>query len=74
VARFDRRKLQRLMADPGIVRNRLKVTSAVSNAKAFLPVQEAFGTFDDFIWRFIGGPPRRNKWRAIKQVPARTAE
>jgi DNA-3-methyladenine glycosylase I len=74
VAKFGDRDVTRLLADAGIVRNRLKINSAVGNAKAFLAVQREFGTFDDYIWRFMGGRPRINKWRALKQVPARTAE
>ena len=74
VAKFGDRDVRRLLADAGIVRNRLKINSAVGNAKAFLAVQREFGTFDDYIWRFMGGRPRINKWRALKQVPARTAE
>jgi len=71
VARFDRRKQERLMLDPGIVRNRLKIDAAIRNAKAFLKVQEEFGSFDAFIWRFVDGRPRRNLGT---KVPATTAE
>ncbi len=74
VARFDKRKLERLLRDPGIVRNRLKVESAVKNARAFLKVQKEFGSFDAYIWRFVGGKPRQNRWRTLKQIPAETAE
>jgi len=74
VARFDRRKLERLMADAGIVRNRLKIEGSVRDAKAFLEVQDEFGSFDAFIWGFVGGRPRHNRWRTIRQVPASTAE
>jgi len=74
VARFDRRKLERLMADAGIVRNRLKIEGSVRNAKAFLEVQDEFGSFDACIWSFVGGRPRHNRWRTITQVPASTAE
>jgi len=74
VAKFGDRDVTRLLADAGIVRNRLKINSAIGNAKAFLAVQKEFGNFDDYIWRFVGGRPRINKWRALKQVPARTAE
>jgi DNA-3-methyladenine glycosylase I len=72
VAKFGDRDVARLLADAGIVRNRLKINSAVGNAKAFLAVQKEFGSFDEYIWRFVGGRPRINKWRALKQVPART--
>ena len=74
VARYTPRKIERLLADAGIVRNRLKVESAVKNAKAFLSVQREAGSFDAYVWQFVGGRPRRNRWRSLKQVPARTAE
>ncbi len=74
VARYGPRKLQALLRDPGIVRNRLKLESAVQNAKAFLAVQDEFGTFDRYVWRFVGGKPLRNHWKAPKEVPARTRE
>jgi DNA-3-methyladenine glycosylase I len=74
VARFSPARIERLLADPGIVRNRLKIQSTVRNAKAFLAVQKEFGSFDAYIWRFVGGTPRVNHWRALGQVPARTAE
>ncbi len=74
VARFDRRKIAALLRDPGIVRNRLKIVSAVENAKAFLRVQQEFGSFDAYIWQFVGGTPRVNALQSLKQVPARTAE
>jgi len=72
VARFGARELRALMRDPGVVRNRLKLESAVSNAGAFLAVQREFGSFDRYIWRFVGGRPRQNRRRAMKQVPAST--
>jgi DNA-3-methyladenine glycosylase I len=62
------------MQDEGIVRNRLKVASAVTNARAFIAVQREFGSFDAYVWRFVGGKPRVNRWRALGQVPARTAQ
>lgn len=74
VARYDRRKIQQLLRDPGIVRNKLKIASAVENAKAFLRVQEEFASFDRYIWQFVGGKPRVNSVKSLKQVPARTAE
>ena len=74
VARYDRRKLDRLLRDPGIVRNKLKVASAVGNAKAFLGVQKEFGSFDAYIWQFVGGKPRVNSPKSMKQVPASTPE
>jgi DNA-3-methyladenine glycosylase I len=74
IARYDRRKIQTLMSNAGIIRNRLKIGSTVQNAKAFLEVQELFGSFDAYIWQFTGGSPIVNAWRSSKQVPARTAE
>ena len=74
IARYDQRKIKQLLADAGIVRNRLKIAAAVENAKAFLRVQEKFGSFDKYIWQFVGGRPRVNGPRSLKQVPARTAE
>ena len=72
IAGYDKRKVQELLADPGIVRNRLKIESAVKNAKAFLTVQEEFGSFNKYIWRFVDGQPIRNRWKSLKEVPART--
>ena len=74
VAAYDRRKIQRLLKDPGIVRNRLKISSAVGNAKAFLRVAEQFGSFDRYIWRFVDGAPRVNSRKSPRQVPAKTVE
>jgi len=74
VARYDSRKIRSLMANPGIVRNRLKIASTVRNAKAFLAVQKEFGSFDRYLWQFVGGKPRINAWRRGVRVPARTAE
>ena len=67
-------KIKALLADSGIVRNKLKIAAAVENAKAFLRVQEEFGTFDRYIWQFVGGKPRVNKWKSLRQVPAHTPE
>ena len=72
VSRYNRRKLERLLADPGIIRNRLKIAAAIGNAKAFLKVQEACGSFDAYVWRFVDGRPRRNAWRRLAEVPAST--
>jgi len=72
VAGFDERKIAELLANPGIVRNRLKVASAVGNARAFLKLQEEFGSFDAYLWRFVDGRPIRNAWRGIGDVPAST--
>lgn len=74
VAKFGARDVARLLADEGIVRNRLKINSTILNAKAFLAIQKEFGSFDDYVWRFVAGRPRINKWRAMNQVPARTPE
>jgi DNA-3-methyladenine glycosylase I len=73
IARYDAGKIKKLLADPGIVRNRLKVNATVQNAKAFLAVQKEFGSFDKYIWQFVGGKPFQNSWKK-GQVPARTAE
>ncbi|HEX9080074.1 MAG TPA: DNA-3-methyladenine glycosylase I [Desulfuromonadaceae bacterium] len=72
VARFDGTRIDGLLADPGIVRNRLKVESAVTNARAFLRVQEEFGSFDAYLWCFVDGRPIRNAWKSIADVPAST--
>ncbi|MGH7229365.1 MAG: DNA-3-methyladenine glycosylase I [Nitrospiraceae bacterium] len=74
IARYRKRKVAQLLANPSIVRNQLKVTAAIQNAKAFLAVQEDFGRFDVYIWEFVGGQPRVNAWRSLKQIPARTRE
>jgi DNA-3-methyladenine glycosylase I len=74
VARFTPTRVERLLRDPGIVRNRLKIKSAVGNARSFLAVQREFGSFDVYLWRFVGGCPRVNRWRTLRQVPARTPE
>jgi DNA-3-methyladenine glycosylase I len=74
VARYDARKTAKLLADPGIVRNRLKIAAAIQNAKAFLAVRKEFGTFDAYLWQFVHGQPIRNAWTTLAQVPARTLE
>lgn len=74
VARYTQRKLDALMNNEGIVRNRLKIASAVGNAKAFLSVQKEFGSFNDYIWQFVGGRPKVNRPTKLGEVPARTAE
>lgn len=74
VARYDRRKIERLLRDPGIVRNKLKIASTIANAQAFLRVQEESGSFDRYIWQFVGGKPRVNSPKSMKQVLARTPE
>jgi DNA-3-methyladenine glycosylase I len=74
VARFTPARVQKLMQDEGIVRNRLKIESTITNARAFLGVQKEFGSFDSYLWRFVGGKPKQNAWRRPGQTPARTAE
>lgn len=74
VARFDSKRIERLMGNPGIVRNRLKIESAVTNARAYLEVQRQNGSFDRFVWGIVGGSPRRNRRRSGRDVPARTAQ
>lgn len=74
VARFDATRAARLLADPGIVRNRLKVSSAIDNARAFLAVQKEFGSFDAYVWQFVGGAPKRNAPKSLRDVPPRTEE
>jgi DNA-3-methyladenine glycosylase I len=72
VARFNAKKVEALLQDPGIVRNRLKVESAVKNARAFLKVQEELGSFSDYQWAFVDGKPLQNRYASLKQIPART--
>jgi DNA-3-methyladenine glycosylase I len=74
VAGYDERKVAELLANPGIIRNRLKIAAAIRNAQAFLAVQEEFGGFDAYIWRFVDGQPKRNAWRSIREIPAQTPE
>jgi DNA-3-methyladenine glycosylase I len=74
VARFTPARVERLLRNPGIVRNRLKVESTVRNAKAFLAIQREFGSFDAYVWKLVGGSPRVNRWRSLQQIPASTAE
>lgn len=74
IARYDDARLNELLANEGIVRNRLKVRAAVRNAQAFLTIQKEFGSFDSYIWQFVGGRPKCNRWRRPAQVPPRTDE
>ncbi|HEY8182291.1 MAG TPA: DNA-3-methyladenine glycosylase I [Thermoanaerobaculia bacterium] len=74
VARYSEAKIEKLTADAGIIRNRLKIASAVKNARAFLKVQEEFGSFDVYSWQFVKGRPRQNRWRSMRDIPATTAE
>lgn len=72
VARFGEREVRRLLADPGVIRNDAKIRSAIANARAFLRVQEEFGSFDAYVWRFVDGKPLRNRWRRLEDIPATT--
>jgi DNA-3-methyladenine glycosylase I len=74
IARYGADDVARLLADPGIVRNRAKIAAAVQNARAVLPLQAVFGCFDAYIWRFVGGQPKVNAWRSLAELPAQTAE
>jgi DNA-3-methyladenine glycosylase I len=74
VARYEKRDIRRLLKDEGIVRNRMKIESAIKNARAFLQVQKEFGTFDAYIWQFVGGTMKVNSWKSLKQIPASTKE
>ena len=74
VARFTEKRVQKLLLDPEIIRNRQKIEAAVRNARAFLAIQEEFGSFDAYSWPFVGGQPKVNSWKAIKQIPATSTE
>jgi DNA-3-methyladenine glycosylase I len=74
IAQWDQEKIESLLRNPGIIRNRLKVAAARTNAKAFLEVSGEFGSFDGFIWSFVGGKPIRNSWKTVKDIPATTSE
>jgi DNA-3-methyladenine glycosylase I len=74
VARFTAQRIEKLVLDSGIIRNRLKIASSVKNARAFLKIQEEFGSFDDFCWRFVNGKPKLNKWKSMQQIPATSPE
>src|SRR5438477_11385440 len=74
IARYGPRKRQSLLSDAGIVRNRLKIEATIQNARAFLAVQDEFGTFDEYVWGFVGHEPKQNAWMSIKEVPAKTLE
>jgi DNA-3-methyladenine glycosylase I len=74
VAAYDSRKVRRLLADPGIIRNRLKIQAAITNARAFLAVHKECGSFDAYVWRFVGGRTLQNRWRSLKELPARSPE
>jgi len=74
IAQYDKAKVAKLLADPGIVRNRLKIAATIQNARAFLNVQKEFGSFDRYIWQFVDGKPMKNRWKNLKEIPPRTAE
>ena len=74
IARYDARRVERLLKNEGTVRNRLKIASAISNAKAYLKVTDEFGTFDQYLWRFVDGAPLRNAWKDRKEVPVETPQ
>jgi DNA-3-methyladenine glycosylase I len=74
VARYDKKKVRALLKDAGIIRNKLKIAATISNAQAFLKVQKEFGTFDAYIWRFVGGKSKQNSWKTHKLLPAKTSE
>ena len=74
IAKYGARKRQLLLANAGIVRNRLKIEAAIQNAKAYLDTQKEFGTFDEYIWGFVGGKPKQNAWKSFRDVPAKTPE
>ncbi len=74
VARFSEKKIETLIQNPGIIRNRLKITAAVNNARAFLNIQKEFGSFDAYIWSFVGSKPLQNRWKAMADIPATSPE
>jgi DNA-3-methyladenine glycosylase I len=74
VARYSAARIDKLTAEPGIIRNRLKIAAAVKNARAFLAVQKEYGSFDAYCWQFVDGRPRQNRWKSLRQIPATTAE
>jgi DNA-3-methyladenine glycosylase I len=74
IAKYGQKKRKSLLADAGIIRNRLKIEAAIENAKMFLAVLDEFGTFDEYIWRFVGNEPKQNAWKSLKEVPAKTPE
>ncbi len=74
VARFSEKKIETLIQNPSIIRNRLKITAAVSNARAFLAIQKEFGSFDTYIWAFVGGKPLQNRWKVMADIPATSPE
>ena len=74
IAAYDSAKVQALLSDPGIIRNKLKIEAAIQNASSFLAVQQEFGSFDQYIWQFVGGKTLKNRWESVQQIPAQTGE
>jgi len=74
IAVYDKRKIRQLLANAGIVRNRLKIAATIQNAKAFLAIQKEFSSFDAYLWQFVGDAPKQNAWKALKEIPPKTAE
>jgi DNA-3-methyladenine glycosylase I len=74
IARYDDKKVRQLLSNEGIVRNRLKIAAAIKNAQAFLAIQKEFGSFDKYIWQFVGGKPKINQWKSLQEVPPKTPE
>ncbi len=74
IAQYDEKKIQQLLSDEGIIRNRRKIEAAIQNARAFLAIQEEFGSFDAYIWQFVGGIPKHNAWKTLKEIPSQTQE
>ena len=74
VAEYGTRKLEELLSNKGIVRNRLKIEGVIQNAKAFLALQREFGSFDAYVWQFVGGKPKKNAWKTVKEIPSKTAQ
>ena len=74
IARYNNRKIDSLLKNPGIIRNRLKIEAAMANARAVLEIQKEFGSFDAYIWQFVNGAPIRNRWKSLKQIPATSPE
>src|SRR5262245_38772565 len=74
VARYDEKRVAKLLANAGIIRNRLKILSAIQNAKCFIDIQRDFGSFSEYVWQFVGGSPKQNRWQKSSDVPARTSD
>ncbi|OGC90976.1 MAG: DNA-3-methyladenine glycosylase [candidate division Zixibacteria bacterium RBG_16_53_22] len=74
IARYNQPRVAKLLNDPRIIRNKLKIAATIANAEAFLAVQKEFGSFDNYVWRFVDGKPRQNRWRTLKQLPAKTGQ